>query len=233
MSSKVSIFQVWSTPQKLMLLVIFVFCLMVLVDCELVVQLCLTLLPHGLQPARLLCPWDFPATNTGVSCYFLFQGSFLTQELNPGLLHHRQTIYYWSHREVGPHKIPVCYVRPLKQSTFQSLNYVSLHETPGKPLLLLLLGRFSRVRLCVTPQMAGHQSLSSLGSSRQEHWSGLPFPSPMREVKSESEVSQSCPTLCDPMDYSLPGSSVHRIFQARVLEWLAIASSDGKPLTYL
>ena len=37
--------------------------------------------------------------------------------------------------------------------------------------------------------------------------------------ESESEVAQSCPTLCDPMDYSLPGSSVHGIFQARVLEW--------------
>ena len=43
------------------------------------------------------------------------------------------------------------------------------------------------------------------------------------KVKSESEVSQSCPTLHDPMDCSLPGSSVHGIFQARVLEWGAIA----------
>ena len=41
-------------------------------------------------------------------------------------------------------------------------------------------------------------------------------------VKSESEVAQSCPTLSDPMDCSLPGSSVHGIFQARVLEWVAI-----------
>ena len=45
-------------------------------------------------------------------------------------------------------------------------------------------------------------------------------------VKSESEVAQSCPTLCDPMDCSLPGSSVHGIFQARVLEWGVIAFSD-------
>ena len=45
------------------------------------------------------------------------------------------------------------------------------------------------------------------------------------KVKSESEVAQSCPTLCDPMDYSLSGSSVHGIFQARVLEWGAIAFS--------
>ena len=45
------------------------------------------------------------------------------------------------------------------------------------------------------------------------------------KVKSESEVVQSCPTLHDPMDCSLPGSSVHGIFQARVLEWGAIAFS--------
>ena len=46
------------------------------------------------------------------------------------------------------------------------------------------------------------------------------------KVKSESEVPQSCLTLSDPMDCSLPGSSVHGIFQARVLEWGAIAFSD-------
>ena len=45
------------------------------------------------------------------------------------------------------------------------------------------------------------------------------------KVKSESEVAQSCPTLSDPMDCSPPGSSVHEIFQARVLEWGAIAFS--------
>ena len=46
------------------------------------------------------------------------------------------------------------------------------------------------------------------------------------KVKSESEVTQSCPTLRDPMDCSLPGSSIHGIFQARVLEWVAIAFSE-------
>ena len=92
-------------------------------------------------------------------------------------------------------------------------------------LLLLLLSRFSRVRLCVTPEMAAHQAPPSLGFSRQEHWSGLPFPSPMHERKSEREVAQSCPTPSNPMDCSLPGSSIHGIFQARVLEWGAIAFS--------
>ena len=48
-------------------------------------------------------------------------------------------------------------------------------------LLLLLLSRFSRVRLCATPETAAHQAPLSLGFSRQEHWSELPFPSPMHE----------------------------------------------------
>ena len=70
--------------------------------------------------------------------------------------------------------------------------------------------------------MAAHQAPPSLGFSRQEHWSGLPFPSPLHESENESEFAQSYLTLNDPMDCSLPGSSVHGIFQARVLEWGAI-----------
>ena len=87
-----------------------------------------SLQPHGLQPTRLLCPWDFPGKNTGVGCHFLLQ--------------------------------------------------------------------------CM-------------------------------KVKSESEVTQSCLTLCNPMDCSLPGSSAHGIFQARVLEWVAIAFSASGPYKML
>ena len=47
------------------------------------------------------------------------------------------------------------------------------------------------------------------------------------ESESDNEVAQSCPTLCDPMDWSLPGSSVHGIFQAGVLEWVPISFSRG------
>ena len=88
-------------------------------------------------------------------------------------------------------------------------------------MLLLLLSRFSCARLCATPLTAAHKVPLSLGFSRQEPWSGLPFLSPIH--KSESEVIQSYLTLCDPMDCSLPSSSVHGIFQARVLEWGAFA----------
>ena len=115
--------------------------------------------PHGLQPTRLLCPWDFPGKSTVVGCHCL-----------------------------------LCY----------------------KGLLLLLLSRFSRVRLCATPQTVAHQAPLSLGCSRQEHWSGLPFLSPMHESEkwkwSRSVMSDSSrphglqPTrLLQPWDF--PGKS--------------------------
>ena len=102
--------------------------------------------------------------------------------------------------------------------------YQMIPENPnGSMLLLLLLSCFSRVRLCATPETAAHQAPPSLGFSRQEHWSGLPFPSPMHE----SEVTQSFLTLPDPMDCSLPGSSIHGIYQARVLGFLGKSTGVG------
>ena len=63
-------------------------------------------------------------------------------------------------------------------------------------------------------------------SPGKNHWSGCHFLLQGMKVKSESEVAQACPTLSDPMDCSPPGSSVHGIFQARALEWGAIAFSE-------
>ena len=70
--------------------------------------------------------------------------------------------------------------------------------------------------------MAAHQAPPEQGKNTGV---GCHFLLQCMKVKSESEVAQSCPTLCDPMDCSLPGSSVYGIFQARVLEWGAIAFS--------
>ena len=61
-------------------------------------------------------------------------------------------------------------------------------------LLLLLLSCFSRVQLCATPEMAAHQAPQSLGYSRQEHWSGLPFPSPMQQSE---KWKGSCSVVSD------------------------------------
>ena len=57
-----------------------------------------SLQPHGLEPTRLLHPWDFPGKNTGEDCHFLLQCIFLTQGSNLGLLHCRQTLYRLSHQ---------------------------------------------------------------------------------------------------------------------------------------
>ena len=88
-----------------------------------------------------------------------------------------------------------------------------------------MLRHFSRVQLCVTPETAAQQAPSSQGFSRQETGVGCHFLLQCRKVKNQSEFAQSCPTLSKPMDCSLPGSSIHGVFQARELERGAIAFS--------
>ena len=74
--------------------------------------------------------------------------------------------------------------------------------------------------------MAAHQAPPSLGFSRQEHWSGLPFPSPVHENEKWKWRRSVMSDTLRPMDCSPPGSSAHGILQARVLEWVAIAFSS-------
>ena len=76
------------------------------------------------------------------------------------------------------------------------------------------------------PIDSSHQAPPSLGFSGKNIGVGCHFLLQCMKVKSESEVAESCLTLSDPMDCSLPGSSIHGIFQARVLEWGAIAFSE-------
>ena len=87
---------------------------------------------------------------------------------------------------------------------------------------------FSLARLSETPRTAVHQAPKSMGFSRQEYWTGLPFPSPVIKYEvSEVKSLHLCPTLCGPVDCSPSGSSVHGIVQARVLEWVTIPSFRG------
>ena len=84
------------------------------------------------------------------------------------------------------------------------------------------------LQLCPTlcdPTDSSPPGFPSLGFSRQEHWSGLPCPSLMRESEKWKRSRSVMSDSSDPMDCSPPGSSVHGIFQARVLEWGAIAFS--------
>ena len=116
-------------------------------------------------------------------------------------------------------------------------------------MLLLLLSRFSRVRLCATPETAAHQAPPSLGFSRQEHWSGLPFPSPMHESESEvaSVMSDSLrphglqPTrLFRPWDF--PGKSTgvgcHHLLRFNIYVYIfsvpfSISSPSGTLITHI
>ena len=96
----------------------------------------------------------------------------------------------------------------------------------GLTLLLLLLQVASVVSDSVRPQRRKPTRLPHLWDSPGKNTGvGCHFLLQCMKVKSESEVAQSCLILSDPMDCSLPGSSVHGIFQARVLEWGAIAFS--------
>ena len=79
---------------------------------------------------------------------------------------------------------------------------------------------------CLT--LRPHGLCKSMEFSRQEHWSGLSFPSPMHESEKWKWSHSKCLTLHDPRDCSPPGSSIHWIIQARVLEWGAITFSFFK-----
>ena len=112
-----------------------------------------------------------------------------------------------------------------QESTHKSLCTI-IKKFSSHGLLLLLLSRVSHVRLCATPQMAATRLPHPWNSPGKNTEVGCHFLLQCMKVKSESEVAQSCLTLSDPMDCSLPGSSIHGIFQAGVLEWGAIAFSD-------
>ena len=125
-------------------------------------------------------------------------------------------------------KRKVCLVLCILNGLHNIYAYYTVPQLSSRPwasLLLLLLSRFSRVRLCATPETPAHQAPPSLGVSRQEHWSGLPFLSPMHESE---KWKWSCSVVSDSLrPHGLqPTRLLHPWdFQARVLEWGAIAFS--------
>ena len=133
--------------------------------------------PHGLQPTRLLRPWDFPGKSTGVGGQW-------------------------------------------KATILQTLKFPPMD-------VWFTAAAAATLQLCPTPcdPIDGSPpGFLSLGFSRK-HWSGLPFPSPMHESEKWKWSRSVVSDFSDPMDCSLPGSSIHGIFQGRVLEWGAIAFS--------
>ena len=112
---------------------------------------------------------------------------------------------------------------PSKRTTFKGHQHSNA---------TLLLSRFSRVWLCATPRRQPTRLPRPWDSPGKNTGVGCHVLLQGMKVKSESEVTQSCPTLSDPMDCSLPGSSVHGIFEARVLEWGVIAFSECNTIPY-
>ena len=154
-----------------------------------------SLWPHGLQPARLLCPWNSPGRNTGIP---FSRGSSWPQGLNLGLLHCRQSLYHLSHQrspyannaaaaaakslqscptlcdpiDGSPRGSPVPGILQARTLEWVAISFSNAWKWKVKVKLL------SRVWLLATPWPAAHQAPPSMGFSRQEYWSGVPLPSP-------------------------------------------------------
>ena len=88
-----------------------------------------SLRPHGLQPTRLLSPWNFPGKSTGVGCHFLLKGTFPTQGSNLGLPHCRQMLYYLSHQIIHKNKCTGIAKRTLKRKAMWTATCKRVKQT--------------------------------------------------------------------------------------------------------
>ena len=114
--------------------------------------------------------WSSFKVKVNYICYFNWY-------ISPIILTERKIQLVWQKFTKNSWLLPPSFHMFSKRSVVK----ISTEFNNSKSLLLLLLSRFSHVWLCATPQMAAHQASRSLGFSRQKHWSGLPFPSPMHE----------------------------------------------------
>ena len=195
--------------------------------------------PHGLQPTRLLCPWDCPGKNTGVGSHFHLQGIFPTQGLNLGLLHCRQILFCWSTRK--DQFLISCYIYRIKNS--RSIEDYTVKEISVTEQTTCVI--FSCVPLwCFKKYAQTHFYvcyvyvcfLSLLFKVNYWHSSFLFFMSAAAVAKS----FQSCLTLCDPIDGSPPGSPIPMqiktsqvcVFFSITCLRLRIFSKDLKPFVF-
>ena len=177
--------------------------------------------PHRRQPTRFLCPWDSPGKNTGVGCHFLLQ-----------------CMKVKSQSEVAQS----CPTLSDPMDCMQPTRLLHPWDFPGKSTGV---GCHCLLQLC--PCCCCYVALVVSNSVRPHRWQSARLPHPWdspgkntgvgchfllqcMKMRIENEVAQSCPTLRNPVDCSLPGSSVHGILQARVLEWGAIAFSGNSSI---
>ena len=157
--------------------------------------------PYGLQPTRLLYPWDFSGKNTVVGCCALLQGIFPIQGLNPGLLQSRQILYCLSHQ--GSPRVLKWVVYPLSRGSSQPRDptYTSCVSCTGGQFLY----HYCRFTVYLSPP-----SLLILCPAKVLFL--IPFESSkggLALLVQFSSVAQSCPTLCDSINSSTPGLPVH------------------------
>ena len=155
-----------------------------------------SLWPHGLLPARLLCPWDCPGKNTGVGCHFLLQRIFPTQGLNLGLPHCKQTLYHLSYQG----KLKYTYI-------FISHTYISLcSEMSG--------GGGGLVDFC-NPMDHSLPGSSVPGILQARIWSELLFPSP-----GNLQPPPLCPAVRDQTWVSCTGGRFFTDWATKWVLWL-------------
>ena len=168
------------------------------------------LVSNSLQPHGLYSPWSSPGQNTGVGSISFLQGIFPTQGSHPCLPHCRRILYQLSHQ--GSPRILEWVVYPFSRGSSQPRSRTGVSYIMGR-FFTNWATREARMVLSKTLTSFLYMWVSSFNNS-------------ICWKESESEVAQSCPTLCDSKDCSLPGFSVHGIFQARILEWVAISFSS-------
>ena len=135
-----------------------------------------------LRPHGLCSSWNSPDQNTGVGSLSLLQGIFPTQGSNPGLPHCRQILYQLSPQ--GNPRILEWVTYPFSRGSCQPRNWTGSPALQARSLPTEVSEKWSevkllsRVRLLATPWTIAYQAPLSMGFSKQDYWSGLPFPSP-------------------------------------------------------
>ena len=168
--------------------------------------------PHRRQPTRPRLPWDSPGKNTGVGCHFHFQCMKVKSESE--VAHSGPTLS--DRMDCSSPGSSIHGIFQARTREWVAISSSNAWKWKGSRSVMsdsLWPHRLQPARL-----------LCPWDSPGKNTGVGCHFLLQCMKVKSESEITQLCPTLSDPMDCSLPGSFIHGIFQARVLEWVPLPS---------